>query len=457
MKYGIVIIPLILQFSLLSQDYQTVRPEYTAFYNQMNTIRIDSITQSGDTTFLHNFRMIRGDNDYGCYNLYGDSWTGKPIIILPSGLNLFVNKESDTISIDTQANLGDERLLYTYPDGRFIVSTVSEHDTIGFFGLTDSVKTITLQVKDSNGNSIDDPMNERFLKLGKNYGFINILDFYDFPYENYNINDLYYFNPDSYLIGTAGLGYQNFGAEEIFDFDINDELHIYEYGGDYYPNVVLFDKHIILKVIEKVSTENTVTYQYARCYRYDYTDFDNPDNSYQSVIQDTLQDVYDFSEFDMTKLGNISYEPYDLLDGYTWTFLRGKSVCNEWFGGEDLTCLSMPIGEDPVCNSYLKGLGGPYYDGCGSESPPCGRHLVYYKKGTMQWGTHYNCNELSNENTIPQDLDVKLYPNPANDFIFVELSGIHPRNVNVLIQTLEGKQLLSLQYLSESQKIDISG
>jgi hypothetical protein len=456
MKYSIVIIPLILQFFLFSQDYQTVRPEYTAFFNQTNTIRIDSITQSGDTTFLHNLRMIRGDNDYWCYNLYGDSWTGKPIIILPSGLNLFVNKETDTISIDTQAKLGDERLFYSYPDGRYIVSTVSDHDTVSFFGLSDSVKTITLQVKDLNGNNIVSPMNERFLKLSKNYGFINILDFYDFPYVNYDENNLYYFNPDSYLIGTANLGYQNFGAEEIFDFNIDDEFHIYDYSIHLFNEFPSTKEYFILKVIEKTVGNSTVHYHYDRCYRKEYTDYQNPQNSYILFQLDTTEETIDFTDFEMKRLGYCSYEPYT-FDGFQWEFLRGKMYCQDAFTGEP-DCMEMVIFDPIDCYSYLKGLGGPYYEGQGAFEPHYyGRELVYYKKGNQWLGNPYNCDELSYIDGIPEVPHITVYPNPAKEFISLELSGIHPKNTKLLIQTFEGKQLLSGQNLSESMKIDISG
>ena len=77
---------------VFTQNYETIKPDIPAhFGNYIHSIQTDSTTYSGDTTFYHNFPMIRTSFEE-CEYIFGASWTGYSIIILPNGYNLFVNK-----------------------------------------------------------------------------------------------------------------------------------------------------------------------------------------------------------------------------------------------------------------------------------------------------------------------------------------------------------------------------
>ena len=120
------------------------------------------------------------------------------------------------------------------------------------------------------------------------------------------------------LVRIGEYGYQNYGAEEIFNFEINDERHILKQticidpGNSSYSS----EKKSIYKVIDKNSSSNTVTYTYDQCYRREYIDFDNSSNSYTTSIHDTISQTIDFTS-QYLELSNLSLKPYS-FDNYSW-------------------------------------------------------------------------------------------------------------------------------------------
>lgn len=434
-----------------AQDYISIKQEQTTYFENIKTIRIDSVTSSSDTIFYHNFRMMRESSEIGCYNRFGASWTGQSIIILPNSYNLFVNKTADTISIKTNAVLNEQWLFYTYLDGRTITASISEHTIESFLGIEDEVKTINLQVKDADGNNLEDDINYKYLKLSKNYGLVRILDFYEFPYET-EADRLYNYLLETNIIGIGNLGYQNYGAKEIFDYSIDDELHIheYQYGG---PYTAADDKFFIYKVIEEDSSENIITYTYDRCYKRVHNDYNNPENSFTSFTHDTVTTTYNFMSDNLQELGNISCEPF-LVDEYYWSFLKGKTRCDDIFDGDNLECLSMAIFDPYVCYNYNKGLGGPYYIGCGFTSPPCGRDLAYFKKGEIEHGNPYICGQLASINI--QTSGIKIYPNPAQNFIIIEYYNTNNQQVKIEIGNILGKNVIQTTSNNQQTRINIT-
>ncbi|MBN2891894.1 MAG: T9SS type A sorting domain-containing protein [Bacteroidales bacterium] len=458
MKYLYFIILSVLFYSVVSaQNYETIKPESIVhFGNTIHSIKIDSTETSGDSLFYYNHKMIRyGIND--CEYAFGGSWTGNKIIVMPNGLNIFLNKNYDSIKINTQADLYSSWILFKYQNGNYIAANVSDKDLETFIGITDSVKTISLQLKDYEGNNISDPINDKFLKISKNYGFVRIFNFYEFPeFENYE--DWYYIiEEEMNIVGYDDHGYQNFGAKEIYDFYIGDEFHTYsenncwtEYWGE--------DKQI-LKVIDKDSNENSIIYTYERCLRSNDIDYIYPENSGTNYKHDTITKTIDFTTDQMIFLSNISYNAYDLGDGW-WEYLENtenSKRCGEAiFTSYEGECLNLILidksNSKSPGNEYKKGLGGPYYYFSGFNCTGS-KNLTYYKKGTTTWGTPYSCSSLSSFSEISDN--VNIYPIPAQNFINISFENNNSEKANIQIINITG-QIVFQESLISNSSIDVS-
>ena len=453
-KIFIFLLLIILLKQVFAQNYKTVIPGDTTYFNGGTAvIQLDSITNSGDTVMYHNFKMIRANDDFATYDLQGASWTGKNIMVLPNGINMFVNKESDTIFIKTNAELGEKWLFYTYSNGNYIEAEIASKTEEDFIGINDWVKTITLQLKTSDGTNVCGFINDKYLKISENYGFVRAFNFYEFPFDTNTGEEWVELPAELELAGTSGLGYTNFGAAEIYNYDVGDEMHIKElqYGDDVTPAE---KKQIIYKVISVLKSDNEANYSFDRCYSYEYSDYQNPENSYIEYVHDTIDVNYDFTSAQMQQLGNLSYKPF--FDGGFWTFMTGKSRCTYAFTGDDIHHLSEVLFDPVYCNNYCKGLGGPYYIRPEFSLPPAERVLVYYKKGSVEWGTPYSCEQLSVSKFYKKSKFVKISPNPANTYIYLSSENYVCKNQKILITDISGKIYYRKTGKILNSKIDIS-
>jgi hypothetical protein len=142
---------------------------------------------------------------------------------------------------------------------------VTAIDTMTFIGLNDSVKTITLNVKDGNRNVIPYYLNGKTLMLSKNYGLIELPDLYIFP-DSYSQSGYFTFK----LVGKTNpnKGKVNLTSREIFDFDVGDEFHIsrsYKYLD--MPGFYQYSWLTILKVLDRTdyAGEDSVRYTWSIC------------------------------------------------------------------------------------------------------------------------------------------------------------------------------------------------
>ena len=117
----------------------------------------------------------------------------------------------DSIKINTLANLNDNWKLLNLSNGNFLQATVVTISLQTILGNADSVKTISLQAKDSLGNNMNNIFNDKETKIGKQNGFLQIYNLLEFPSDTIPYS----------LVGKSNLdvGIVNLTAKEIFDFN----------------------------------------------------------------------------------------------------------------------------------------------------------------------------------------------------------------------------------------------
>jgi hypothetical protein len=413
---------------------------------------------------LYPFSNFRESDDY-CYTPYGPSWIGDEIIIRNDGLNIFFNKNQDSILIHTNALLNENWVLFNMHDSIIIMATITKHDTMSFLGLLDSVKSISLQVYDKNMNPLDYALNTMELKISKNYGFVGLTNFYFFPefhisypfneYEEYNLTGLS--NPKT--------GVQNLTWLEANDFQIGDEIHVLLesrsiYGGDY----------------DYIETTNSI-YKYLS--RFDYTDsikytVEVKQNIFKSRPPwiDTGTSLYKNDTISLlfkadSQFDKLPYEPvisdntgyfynmstsYNLIEGTVISKSDPRRYLSFSYSGDG--CWILPVIDDCYSETYyLKGLGGPYYDcefvfSLGSME----RKLVYFKKGEISWGTPLIVTGINDERF---ESKVILFPNPANEYITVRFEKVYQSAIFEIFDT-NGHLILTTPIDGKESTIEIA-
>jgi hypothetical protein len=453
-----LIFALISILSTSGQNYQTVNSKRIVYFDNQNKnircIRIDSVKIQTDSV-LFPFTEIQ-KLDFNCYSPRVASWIGKKIIIKENGLNEFINKMGDTITIHTNASIEDKWIAFQIKDSLIVEASVVNHDTLTFLGSIDSVKTIRFQTFDKKMNPLVEDLNNMEIKISKNYGFVKTLNFYLFP--NFNIDYPIGLLEEYNLIGLSNpeVGIHNLTWFEINDFQIGDELHILDesscWDGHGYGSATT--NKAILKYLERTDYKDSIVYLYSR--KQSITTIWADSSSFDFYSDTLITTIKPDSFFD-----KLPGEPIILDNGTYNYFMINESPLAKFspsyseFGFTSDSCWQLIMADGCLSDyKYIKGLGGPYFS-C-TEAFCLGgaeRKLVYYKKGNIAWGSPLNITEIS---VIENKSNIQVYPNPANDFINVKLLDKRYADYILSIYSIQGKLMISRKLELTDSKLDIS-
>ena len=408
MKKGILFsLSLLVWFLTFSQDYQCIRDDGEYYFTDgidIKVISIDSVilNSTGDTTTYYNFPVLGKFDTAYCFTINWPSWIGR-VEMNSNGDFYFYNIDGKFCLINALANEGEYWICYEYFTGFFIRAMVSEIQEMEFLGISDSVKKITFQLMDSMGNIYPHPINEMYLLLSKNYGFIRTVNFKVFP----DLID-YTWGEQCHEFELSGIsnpstGKQNLTKEQIFNLDVGDEYHTKRYLNSWSETFNL--QLMIYKIIDKeVSISNdTIHYYASRCgkegilvnnvvkyYFYNDTiDFQYILNGYKFL--DTIPEKVIVINYGDGR--EYSYNTQALLTN------SEKMEKRTWYGFYSEyphDCIMEIITEDknPGIGEtyYIEGIGGPFWDyELWYENY---HHLLYFKKGEEEWGVPLNCDSL---------------------------------------------------------------
>lgn len=352
-------------------------------------IRVDSLfVLGGNDTLFVTYPTIR-EVGSTCLDTAGGSVSGRKIISRGDGLFLFFNHHNDTILINTQAGLNNFWTLIKLAGQNYLEGKITALLYDSVLGIMDSVKVISLQAKDSNGENISHPFNGKQFRLSRNYGFSRLFDLNSFP-------------GDTMTYSIAGreapeLGVQVLTPRDIYNFDIGDEFH---YTGYQLNNSQWVPQHHWKEIwniqgIDSTGLPYTINYTIRKCKLLKTTDpfpgkvwYEYSENLetiiYQLFPSDPL--FYAFPDEFLTFAGNAEAPLfYWEKSEYHQRQTIGKNL---WGKTRHDSCWS---GYTPITRyfEYSHGLGKTYetekttlfgYDQ--SEMK-----LVYYKKGNETDGT----------------------------------------------------------------------
>lgn len=354
----------------------------------------------------------------GCNDHNAPTWAGpKYVKGLPPNSSphtyYFFNSNNEPITFQPLKELGEKWTMYTYLNGDYIEATISHKENLSFLELTDSVKTISLQLKNSSGIDMPNPLNDIIYKVSKHYGLIQLTRFLNFPSWTAAGN----------LIGLTvpKKGVQLITSREIFNFDIGDEFH-YDSLFDSVSRRVHHFSRTINRVTGIYRSENTDTVIYTIDQQKE-TRQSNRETSEQTHLysRENVQQKYILSNTQLyPSQANLNTEPSIRNLSY-WLTLFSDGVRLKW---ETEGGMSYKQNDnDPTCwelNPYGSISFTSYLEGCGlsldsmhywnSAADYGYKRLVYFKKGTEEWGQPLVLSNYSKAVDTP----FTLYPNPLH-------------------------------------------
>ena len=458
-------LPLLFPVVLSAQEWLNICSPGTSIYNrydlQQRGLRWDSVYSPGnfDTVFLSfpNARRIEGEV---CIEIDAGGILGREVVKKSTGWFWFFNVNEDTIFFNALAGINDSWEMFSLENGDYIQATVliQYNDTV--LGIVDSTKVIQLQAKNSNNVNIPHIFNQKFIQLSQDYGFTQIYDLRYFP-EDTNTH---------ILVGKTNpqLGMQQISWAEVFTFDIGDEFHYYGHAGFYVGGGET--SYTIKKVLEKILYGNdSVSYQMEVCESATYY---GPGGSTTTTYHDTtwikyiLHGVNPLSTFDQLPQSFFPYSSW-AAHKYNWYHnqfqgRRLKEIEDNAYGFSEYqyNCWIQLFGwEYPIhIKQFTDGLGltRDDYECYGPTGWFNRESLVYYKKGSETWGTPVStdCTTLVpvEDNPDRLELQVSIYPNPASDFITIEI----PTQSQISILNLNGQEVLEQTTTEPRTVVDIS-
>ncbi len=457
---------LLLTFCIISlcsfgQNYNCFNTSEVTYFisgrNFLRGMRIDSVRVDGADTIYYPYRTCRAYNYLrlsrfsGCdsfhMNTNGGSWLGGRVVKHPDGTFVFDNNYGGSVTIKTQANLGDTFSFYQDSTQISFWAQVTSIDTQTILGTIDSVKTYEIH-SDSAGTAFTaDWLNHFTFKISKTKGFVRAFDLYTFPYRKLDsIRQVRFF--DYYLdhlldnVGFGDLGVYRNNYPDTFNSVFNivrfrnlTEKQLYNrHAGDVLGTV---DEYENATGISRIKTFDSVTS--IDLYTPDsivYSGVDSITETYSSTGYNTYRFYGTMGGgsasnhrlmFDMTKLPEelnndyfLYYFPNDTGDTSSPCYFSALYTCEYKYFRDDTGSIW------PVSSYFGYGIAPYFYSttyrpGVGiigknrspNDYPHERRSLLYlYINGTSCYGLRPAVLRTI-ENANPKEFVFDVYPNPV--------------------------------------------
>lgn len=404
----------------LAQNYQCVQESAINYFTNkdhyLRAIRIDSVRTINGNKVLYPFKTARGNYYNKLYR--GGSWLGATITILPDYTHHFNNYVNDTVVIKASATLNDSWVLYDDTSVVHYEATVTAEDTMTVLGTLDSVKTITITAKDTGGVVVPDIYNGKVMVLSKNKGFVRCFDVYNFPSQLPRGFD--YYSHEAGGLDFNLVSFHNPTKLELHDYQPGDRFQRWDWTFQYSYKPA----YTTLLVLDRVTISPTQN-QYRILKTIEKRDL------YPPYKKETILSVYTLAAdttllFDMKRLPEewgmtrfMNYNPVDSDFCFT-------SKSYSWWVNH------VYFFDSPIVNTH-EPCGGPNYGyklGSGEISwsncvDPSGFNpswtLEYVNKNNNPCGPYFT---LSVDKTQTENDGIKVYPNPANNYLSIETDKI---------------------------------
>ena len=438
-----------------SQHYECLKSGTTNFFTNGNgylrAMRIDSVRTIGSDIVYYPFHTFRSRYQAGSLDSTGGSWLGKNVIQKSDGTFFFDNIWGDTVTIKTQANIGDSWTFFRDSTYFSYKATMLAMDTMTVLGVLDSVKKITIEADTNGVLNPSDPVNNFQIILSQHHGFEQVFDLMTFPFHRKNGastssgNFDYYYDLLTNSVPTGGWSYvappDTITAlfklipftipsmMEIYDYNIGDvfESSTEHYYGGGASEVIDFDS-IISKIVTAFSVSYTVASSSKQSIGGSFPTIVNCFYNTNALFEDT------------TKLFYLNKLPEEWRSPEYYHYFPNAHVigttdsCTTQVYQMDLEHIDYGNGwlieVSDGMNSYLSSNSASYGIGYGEVgmditdregdpfSPDQNMHMDYAYKNGNACGTEYHI-PVSVDNVQGNTRQLFVYPNPASTEIMV--------------------------------------
>lgn|GEM_PF-1357733 len=240
-------------------------------------------------------------------------------------------------------------------------------------------------------------------------------------------------------LSTARVNAQNFLTfRAIYNFDIGDEWHFHriEYGGSCTNPYLISDACINFQITGKHISPGNDTVFYERAYKYSAhagsSQWDS--TSVQTVYYTNLESTW-----------------RDYYSRYAFANDSSADYCN----GRVFNVVSWPVGMDGMSSQkYVEGLGETdyYYYAIGQgQYSLIDNRLMFYKKGTEEWGSPHTVSVNMQPAT---NLTMIVTPNPASGKVKILIGNGIDSNLDIF--SVQGQRVASFPAVRAGDFIDIS-
>ncbi len=473
-------LPALLIFSSLSSfaQFKTIHSDKKSFYQykaqSTDQSRLGIYGPSGDfipvsierneiigaDTIYHNYSVFRRNENTEsgdpCYlTNKGWAWTGKKILMTEDQREVYININDDSLVFRKYADLNDTWIFFNTSENHFFATvTKKEPETFSIDGtpVTDSVMTISISYrKNSDNSSLEHPFDGKEWKVSKSYGFIKAYDLLNFPLDTNTLT----------LAGVENIGVKNLTLADVYNFEVGDILHVRDYIEGYYFK----ERKVVQRILSKSLNSDNVTYKVEISYNESQR---IPEGEIFSAGVDTVTRQFSFqSDYEsLNELpckavwrngGVFSHEAkynYQYIDSRT-SFMSKTLASLNFYSPENDSCYEEIVDGIPMFMEFIEGLGGPYYSVYKENFPFStteGEQLVYYKKGSKEWGTPYNLVLGVYANKL--NMAISLSPNPTTDRLKVLSEGI--QNTIYKVYNIEGREMLTGNLFNTEESIDVN-
>lgn len=421
---------------LFCQNYQDICSPGITFFEApdgyLGAFRQDSAYSTGnsDSIFL-SYHAIRDSVYYSCKDTTNGSILGIKVFKRHDGWFFFFNMHQDTLKLNTQADLNQPWNFFDLGNGNRIEGTVTQILTDTVLGITDSVKIIVFQAKNSSNQNIAHLLNGKQIRLSEHFGLSLMFDTYFFPDDT-----------TSYTLAgktCLSLGLPDISAADIFNYGIGDEFH---YSGvDQYNGGVFAENAVIKTILDKeiFGSNDSVSFQE------EYCKHTLLHTQYGIIVQnsyDTIQEGYNLSNNPGMQRLPWEFAPeWPSMSAFSEYKRKsasfGGKITQEIYDGDtyssDPPCYGPPF-EGSGMVTYSVGLGqtgswSAWWNGTGMVINSLS--LVYYKLGSEEWGTPIStdCNTLVPVRDHPMAgiVKVSVIPNPVETTAEIKILGTNDR------------------------------
>jgi hypothetical protein len=415
-------------YNSLSQNWKLFDTEESVMYkfgsrrgNVTNFIPVqfdDSINQVEDTLTFSNsqlFAIKKLDPDiFGAQEKYRPNICGSKYSIVNDSLHILYSHTAEPITF-----------IPSFPVDSLWVFAVIESDTIWaknsakekseFLGVEDSIMKINFQTSSENSRFF---YLEKAI-LSKNYGLIQMADFYNFGDD--------FVNDKFVVVGFEknNIGMQNPTWKDMYNQSIGDEIHIrnyYKHQGEIEQGSKVSKREDLQmkKVVDFVTIDSITSEIEYEVIRY----FISKDTQYLDTFNTTLQ---------------VKYTDMNVSD--TWLYMNNNDLVLRY------DVLAYSESSDGGCSNerYIFTVGGVFKDcfsgGSTSAYTEFGTSLIYYSIDGNTFGTPYSF--PTNVGIVEKALKANIYPNPSNGNLTVSLDNNVIESVDLI--DLTGKVVLHKQ------------